>query len=174
MARCPRNERVWLVARSSAPESQLLAQEEVPLLLLLYSSGRVALLLTTITAVFASHVLTFTTRHLTPRILPSHGILPMLQPLMGDPPDALRTPWSSTRHHRCDGSPGIAITDTLRAIARHPEPSVHMTRCRALSPVIPPEIKGIKWRMGHVSHPLVCRRDTLSSALCCLAGPNGP
>ena len=42
--------------QSSAPESQFLAQEEVPpLLLVVYSSGRVARLLTTITAVVASH-----------------------------------------------------------------------------------------------------------------------
>ena len=100
-------ERVSLAScQGSAPESQFLAQEEIPpLLLVVYSSGRVARLLTTITAVVASHVLTLTTRHLTPRILSSHGILPMLQPLMGDPPDVLRTPWSSTRHHRRDDSP---------------------------------------------------------------------
>ena len=40
----------------SAPESQFLAQEEIPpLFLLVYSSGRVARLLTTINAVVASH-----------------------------------------------------------------------------------------------------------------------
>ena len=158
-----------------APESQFLAPEEVPPFLLpLYSSGRVARLLTTITAVVASHVLTFTTRHLTPRILPSHDILPMLQPLMGDPPDVLRTPWSSTRHHRCDDSPWIAITDTLRAICPTPRAVGACDAMSHSSPVISPEIKGIKWRMSHVSRPLACRRDTRSSAWCCLAGPNGP
>ena len=90
----------------SAPESQFLAQEEVPpLLLVVYSSGRVARLLATITAVVALLILSFATRHLTPKILPSHGILPTLQPSMGDPPDVLRTSWSPTRHRRCIDSP---------------------------------------------------------------------
>ena len=159
----------------SAPESQFLAQEEVPpLLLLVYSSGRVARLLTTITAVVASHVLTFTTKHLTPKFLPSHGILPMLQPLVGDPPNVLRTPWSPTRRHRCDDSCRIAITDTSAGDCPTPRAVGAYDAMSRTSPVIPPEIKGIKWRTSHVSRPSACRRDALSSALCCLAGPNGP
>ena len=158
----------------SALESQFLAPEEVPPFLLLYSSGRVARLLTTIIAVVPRPVLSFATKHLTPKFLPSHGILPMLQPLVGDPPNVLRTPWSPTRRHRCDDSCRIAITDTSAGDCPTPRAVGAYDAMSRTSPGIPPEIKGIKWRTSHLSHPSACRRDTRSSALCCLAGPDGP
>ena len=117
----------------SAPESQFLAQEEIPpLLLLIHSSGRVARLLTIIlpSSLVSSYPSPRDTWH--PRFYPAMAFCQRYNLWWAIRPTSCAHPSLQPGIIRAMIPVELPIRIPLRAIARHPEPSVNMTRCRAL------------------------------------------